>query len=111
MKKSLFVIIVTTALTTILFLGISLNAIAARSPKTIIGEVTLVGDNTLKMKEDKTQTEYELTASKAKLKNLNKGQRIEVETSNGKILSLTILGMPMEAQPEPDQKWKGNKEQ
>lgn len=106
MKKSLILIVATTALTAVLFFGISLNAIAAHSPKTIIGEVTLVGENTLKIKEDTTQTEYELTASPAKLKELNTGDRVEVKTANGRVLSLTMLGMPMNAQPEPYQKWQ-----
>ncbi|MGE5443031.1 MAG: hypothetical protein ACM3SR_00305 [Ignavibacteriales bacterium] len=106
MKKSFIFIIATPAVTLVLFFSISLNAIAAHSPKTVIGEVTLVGENTLKIKEDTTQTEYELTVSPAKLKDLNTGDRIEVKATDGRVFSLTMLGMPMNAQPEPYQKWK-----
>jgi hypothetical protein len=101
-----FTFIIASALTTVLFFGISLNGNAASSPKTIIGQVTLVGENTLKIKEDTTQTEYEFTASPTKLRDLNRGDRIEIKATNRKVLSLTMLGMPMKAQPEPYQKWK-----
>lgn len=103
MKKFL---IAATVLTAVFFFSIGLNANAAGSPKTITGEVTLVGENTLKIKEDITQTEYEFTASPAKLKDLNTRDRVEIKATNGKVLSLITLGMPMEAQPEPYQRWQ-----
>lgn len=104
-------LIATTVLTTMLFFGIGLNVNAAHSTKTIIGEVTLIVENAVKIKEDTTQTEYELATSPAKLKDLNTGSRVEVEATNGKVLSLTMLGIPMEAQPEPYQKWQVIEEQ
>ena len=106
MKKPFIFIIAATALTTILFFSISLNANAAGSLKTIIGQVTLVSENTLKIKEDTTQTEYEFTASLAKLKDLNTGERVEIKATDGRVLSLVALGMPMKAQPEPYQEWE-----
>jgi hypothetical protein len=106
MKKPFIFIIAATALTTILFFSISLNANAAGSLKTIIGQVTLVSENTLKIKEDTTQTEYEFTASPAKLKDLNTGERVEIKATDGRVLSLVALGMPMKAQPEPYQEWE-----
>ncbi len=83
-----------------------LSVYAARSPKYIIGEVTLVDERMFILKEDVTQATYELTASPTKLRALNTGYRIEVTATDGKVLSLTILGMPIQAESEPYQKWK-----
>jgi hypothetical protein len=74
--------------------------------ETIIGEVTLVGESTLKVKEDNTQTEYVLAASADKLRDINTGYRIEVKATAGKVLSLITLGLPAQAESEFYQKWK-----
>jgi len=94
-------------LVTVLFFSFSanINANAQSYSKTIIGEVTLVSSDTLKIREDGTQIEYELKASPDKLKDVISGYRAEVKTANGSISSLTILGMPMKAEPQPFQKW------
>lgn len=76
------------------------------SEETIIGEVTLVGDRTLKVKEDNTQTEYVLAASQDKLRDIDTGYRIEVKATDGKVLSLITLGLPTQAQSEFYQKWE-----
>ena len=93
-------------LATVLTFSSNLMADDMSSPKTIIGQVTLVDQNMLKIKEDLTQTEYSFNASRDQLKNVSTGYRAEVKTDNGKISSLIVLGMPMKAEPEPFQKWK-----
>ena len=106
MKRIFMFITGTVVLTTIFFFSQWLNANAASSPKTIIGEVSLVDERMFILKGDVTQAIYELTAPPAKLRALNTGYRVEVTATDGKVLSLTILGMPMQAESEPYQKWK-----
>ena len=106
MERIFMFITATVVLSTILFFSHELNTNAASSPKYMIGEVTLVDERMFIVKEDVTQATYELTASPAKLRALNTGYRIEVTATDGKVLSLTILGMPMQAESEPYQKWK-----
>lgn len=77
----------------------------APTERDIIGEVTLVGENVLKVKEDDTQMEYTFTASPAKLEGVGTGYRVELKAVGGKVLSLTVLGMPMETKSAPDQRW------
>ncbi len=74
-------------------------------PEIIIGEVTLVGDDMIIVKEDMSRREYEFNASPDKLKDVKTGYRVEVETANEKVSSLTILGM-QRADAELYQKWK-----
>jgi hypothetical protein len=93
-----------------LVFSIKLNVNAQNSPETIIGQVTLVGETTFKVREDFTKTEYELTASPDKLKNVGTGDRVEAKTDNGRVLSLTILGLPMKAQPGPSQRFTVTKQ-
>lgn len=78
----------------------------AESPsQTIIGQVTMVGDRMLRIKEDGTQREYVLQASPNKLVNVISGYRVEAKVTDGNVSSLTIVGMPMKAEPQPFQKW------
>ena len=105
--KTIFMFITgTVVLTTIFFFSQGLSANAASSPKYMIGEVTLVDERMFILKEDVTQATYDLTASPAKLRALNTGYRVEVTATDGKVLLLTILGMPTQAESEPYQKWK-----
>jgi len=106
MKRIFMFITATVVFTTILLFGQGLSANAAGSPKYMIGEVTLVDERMFILKEDATHATYELTASPAKLRALNTGYRVGVTATDGKVLSLTILGMPMQAESELYQKWK-----
>lgn len=72
----------------------------------IIGEATQVGERMLKVKEDNTQTEYALAASPDKLRDINTGYRIEVKSTDGRVLSLITLGVPTQAESEFYQKWE-----
>ena len=77
---------------------------AVGSPEIIVGEVTLVGDALLIVKEDMSHRKYEFNASPDKLKDVKTGYRVEVVTANEGVSSLTILGMPR-ADAELYQKW------
>ena len=77
---------------------------AVDSPEITIGEVTLVGDDMIMVKEDMSRRRYEFNASPDKLKDLKTGYRVEVVTGNEGVSSLTILGMPR-ADAELYQKW------
>src|SRR3989304_514239 len=77
---------------------------AVDSPEITIGEVTLVGDAMLIVKEDMSRREYEFNASPDKLKDVKTGYREEVVTDNEGVSSLSILGMPR-ADAELYQKW------
>src|SRR3972149_3044990 len=77
---------------------------AVDSPEITIGEVTLVGDAVLIVKEDMSRREYEFNAAPDKLKDVKMGYRVKVVTDNEGVSSLTILGMPR-ADAELYQKW------
>jgi hypothetical protein len=85
--------------------GTQLNSFAENLSQTIIGQVTMVGDRMLKIKEDGTQRQYELRATPGQLVNVISGYRVEAKTTDGNLSSLTMLGMPMKAAPEPFQRW------
>ncbi|HSE83560.1 MAG TPA: hypothetical protein VLB01_03330 [Thermodesulfobacteriota bacterium] len=109
MKRIYAYMAISTFTITLLF-SLSLNAADEGGTvyqKTIIGQVTSVGQQALTIQEDKTQTVYTLAASQDELKGVQTGYRVEVEmTESGTVSSLTILGMPMQVEPDPEQKWK-----
>lgn len=106
MKRIFVFMTATVVFTSVLFFSQVFNANAARSPKIIIGEVTLVGDRTLIVEEDTTLAKYELIASPSKLEGVNTGYRVEVTAADGRVMTLTKLGMPMQTESAPYQKWK-----
>lgn len=89
-----------------LLIGIRPNAIAQGSAETIVGEVTSIDQGTINIKEDSTREEYQLRASPSKIRDISPGYRVEAKTSNGRVLSLTILGMPTHAEVAPYQRFK-----
>lgn len=90
----------------VLLFGIRPNANAQDSAETIVGEVTSIDEGNINIKEDSTQEEYEFRASPNKLRDVQTGYRVEVKTANGRVLSLTVLGMPSQAGVTPSQKFK-----
>jgi len=104
--KSIKIPIAVVLLTAALILSIRTNVYAQSSPETLIGDVTYVDLTMLKINEDVTQTVYTLSASPNQLKNIQPGYRVEVKAVSGKVLSITVLGIPMRSKPEPYQKWK-----
>jgi hypothetical protein len=106
MKRIFVFMTATVVFASVLFFSQEFNANAATPSKTIIGEVTLVGERTLIVEEDTTQAKYELIASPSKLEGVNTGYRVEVTATGGRVISLTKLGMPMQTESAPYQKWK-----
>jgi lysophospholipase L1-like esterase len=85
-------------LSAILFVGTVLNASAALPQNEMIGTVTLVGDNTMKILDDSTGIEHDFRISESQEKNLTTGYTVELETDNGRIMSYTVLGIPADVQ-------------
>lgn len=104
--KRIFTFMAAFAFTAVLLFGIRPNANAQVSAETIVGEVTSIDQGMITIKEDSTQEEYELSASPSKLRDVQTGYRVETKTANGKVLSLTVLGMPTQAQVTPSQRFR-----
>jgi hypothetical protein len=81
-------------LVTVLFTGMVLNASAAVPSNNMIGTVTLVGDNMMKILDDGTGLEFDYSISESQEDNLNTGYTVELETNNGKVISYMVLGIP-----------------
>jgi hypothetical protein len=105
MRKISTLVIMILPLTIFMSYGSSFKTFAASSSDSIIGRVTLVGKDTLMIKEDNTQRVYNLEASRSVLDKVSTGYRVEVTTADGKVSSMIILGMPMQAEPQPYQTW------
>ncbi|MCI0469541.1 MAG: hypothetical protein L0Y62_05685 [Nitrospirae bacterium] len=87
-------------------IAIGLKTYSQVTPETLIGHVTYVDLTMIRMTEDSTQWTYSLSASPDKLRGIQPGYRVEVKAQDGRALSITVLGKPMKATPEPSQKWK-----
>ncbi len=85
-------------LSAILLVGTVLNASAALPPNEMIGTVTLVGDNTMKILDDSTGIEHDFTISESQEKNLTTGYTVELESDNGRVMSYTVLGIPADVE-------------
>ena len=81
-------------LVAILLVGTVLNASAALPPNDMIGTVTLVGDNTMKILDDSTGIEHDFQISESQEDNLTTGYTVELQTENGRVMSYTVLGIP-----------------
>ncbi len=106
MKKLLIFTLAAALINTTLSFSINLKAEGANLLETITGQIAMVDRGLLKIKEDETQTEYAFVASRNQLRDLSTGLSAEVKKAQGKISSLTILGVSMKAEPEPFQKWR-----
>lgn len=105
--RKIFIFLVSALFFTVPFL-FSTNLKArdtSASTKIIIGQVTMVDQTMLRINEDSTGLEYNLNASPDKLREVKTGYRAKIKADQGKILSLTLLGMPLRAEPQPFQKW------
>ncbi|MGH7900750.1 MAG: hypothetical protein ACRENZ_03335 [Thermodesulfobacteriota bacterium] len=78
----------------ILFFGPAFVTNAAAPQETIIGTVTLVGDNVMQLLEDGTGIKHEFEISQAQEENLTTGYKVALNTENGKVASYTVLGIP-----------------
>ena len=104
--KRIMITIAVVLLAAAFIVSIRTDVYAQSYPETLIGDVTYVDLTMLKINEDVTQTVYTLSASPNQLKNIQPGYRVEVKAVSGKVLSITVLGIPMQSKPEPHQKWK-----
>jgi len=104
--RRIMITIAVALITAAFIVGMSTNLYAQSSPETIIGDVTYVDLTMLKINEDVTQTVCTFSASQNQLKNIQPGYRVEVKAISGKVLSITVLGIPMQSKSEPYQKWK-----
>lgn len=64
------------------------------SSGTILGTVTLVGDNEMRMVESGTGIEHEIKITEAQQKQLTTGFNISAELSNGRLVSFVEEGVP-----------------
>ncbi len=85
----LFVFVIT------LFLSSGLNA---SSMQEITGEVTLVGDNVVRIQDNAGQI-YNLQAVQSKLKDISTGYRVQASEKDGKLVAIEVIGVPVEAKP------------
>jgi len=106
MKKLLIFSLAAVLISTTVLFSTNLKAEGSNLPERVTGQITMVDQDLLKIREDRTQTEYAFIASRDQLRDVSTGFRVEVKSERGKINSLTILGMSMKAEPEPFQKWK-----
>ncbi len=81
-------------LSAILLVGTVLNVSATVPSNNIIGTVTLVGDNMVKILDDNTGIELDYRISDSQEENLTTGYTVELQTVNGKVVSYTVLGIP-----------------
>ena len=90
-----FATIFTVCLFLIPFVNTGLYAAPAQE---IIGEVTLVGDNVVRIKDNMGQV-YNLQVSQSKLKDVSTGYRVVAKEKGGKVISLEVIGVPVVAKP------------
>jgi hypothetical protein len=105
MKKILIFFMAVVITVAPLVFGTSLKAHDINPSTSIIGQVTMVDQSMLRIKEDVTGIEYNLKVPPEKLKTVTTGYRVAVKAADGKVTSLTILGMPTMAESQPFQKW------
>lgn len=94
MKRLLSVLLAGFFIFTLLFAAFAPDAGAALPSNNIVGTVTLVGNNTMKILDDTTGMERDFEISDSQEENLTTGYQVELETSNGRVISYTVLGIP-----------------
>ncbi|MGQ0793422.1 MAG: hypothetical protein ACT4NX_04955 [Deltaproteobacteria bacterium] len=95
--------VILTALCCVFLAALAPSGARAES---ITGEITQVGDGFIRLKEDRTRAEYQLVSNPAVIAGLRLGFRVSANASNGRISSVTVLGMPMISQAEPFQTFR-----
>src|SRR5882724_1543872 len=74
-------------------LGAKKNVGTTKVGNAIVGEVVSLTDGVITVKEDKTGKEDKIRATKAQLKGLKEGYRVEVKTSKGVAKTIKVLGI------------------
>lgn len=78
-------------------LGARKNVRAPKAGNTIVGEVVSLGSGVVTVKDDKTGKESKIRATKAQLKGLKEGYRVEVRVSKGTAKAIKVLGISKSA--------------
>ena len=94
MKRLLSIFLAGFVVFTLLFAAFALGAGAALPSNNIVGTVTLVGNNTIKILDDSTGVERDFSISESQEENLSTGYQVELETNNGRVISYMVLGIP-----------------
>jgi hypothetical protein len=74
-------------------LGAKKNVKTSKAGNAIVGEVVSIEGRTITVKDDKTGKESKIGATKAQLKGLKEGYRVEVKESKGRAKSIKVLGI------------------
>lgn len=88
-----FVLVFSTAAT----LGAKKSVRTTKAGNAIVGEVVSLEDGVVTVKDDATGKESKIRATKAQLKGLKEGYRIEVRVSKGTARSIKVLGISTSA--------------
>jgi len=64
----------------------------------ITGEVTLIGDNVIRILDNTGQV-YNLQSAQSKLKDVSTGYRVRATEENGRLIGIKVIGVPVEAKP------------
>ncbi|MGE5444792.1 MAG: hypothetical protein ACM3SR_09345 [Ignavibacteriales bacterium] len=74
-------------------LGAKKNVGTAKAGNAIVGEVVSVESGTVTVKDDKTGKEGKIRATKAQLKGLKEGYRVEARVSKGMARTIKVIGI------------------
>jgi len=64
----------------------------------ITGEVTLIGDNVIRILDNSGQV-YNLQSAQSKLKDVSTGYRVLATEKNGRLIGIKVIGVLVEAKP------------
>ena len=88
-----------TSVLTVFLITLFISSGLTASPMQVItGEVTLVGDNVVRIQDNSGQV-YDLHAAQSKLKNISTGYRVQATEKNGKLVNIEVIGVPVVAKP------------
>jgi len=76
-----------------------INQVGKEYEGAIIGKVLLVGENIIRIEEDGSLRTYDINADQDMIENVETGYRVAAMTENGKLTSITVLGMHKDAEP------------
>ena len=88
-----------TSFFTVLLITLFISSGLAASPvQEITGEVTLVGDNVVRIQDNSGQV-YNLQAAQSKLKDVSTGYRVQATEKDGKLVNIEVIGVPVVVKP------------
>ena len=88
-----------TSVLSVFLVGLFLSFALHASPvQDIAGEVTLVGDNLVRIKDNSGQV-YNLQAAQSQLKDVSTGYRVQASEKDGRLVGIEVIGVPVVAKP------------